>query len=283
MTKKISAVLFLLLLCSAAHAEEPAVERPVLSAYAIEAGSSHITETYLSPLHHSGTALAFSYERMQAMRFDPKRWVMRLDMRLSGARTLNQPARNAYLWDMSIRAGWSMLRRFRPAGNWTVFAGGSTDIEGGAFYLPRNSNNPVAAKASWTVNLAAGAAWNHRFGKVPVCFRYLAEMPLTGIFFSPQYGELYYEIYLGNHKDLVRGAWWGNFFRLDNLLTADIRLGRTIIRAGYRCDILSTKASHIVTRRIEHMAVLGIASEWISLSADRRGPSRECRIISALY
>lgn len=108
-------------------------------------------------------------------------------------------------------------------------------------------------------------------------------MPVTGIFFSPQYGELYYEIYLGNHKGLVRGAWPGNFFRLNNLLTADFRLGSTIIRAGYRCGITSTKASHIVTRRIEHTAVIGIASEWISLSADRRGPSEKSKIISALY
>ena len=53
------------------------IERPVVSAYTLEAGTAHIAQTYLSPLRYSGPMLALSYERMQAMRFDPERWVMR--------------------------------------------------------------------------------------------------------------------------------------------------------------------------------------------------------------
>ncbi len=111
----------------------------------------------------------------------------------------------------------------------------------------------------------------------------MAELPLTGIFFSPEYGELYYEIYLGNHSNLVRGAWPGNFFRLDNLATLDLRFGATILRLGYRCGVMSSKASDIVTRRITHTAVIGIASEWLALSASPSTNTREAKIISALY
>ena len=92
-------------------------------------------------------------------------------------------------------------------------------------------------------------------------------MPLTGMFFSPQYGELYYEIYLGNRSGLVRAAWPGNFLRLDNLLSADLHFGATTLRLGYRLDYSSSKASHIVTRRLSHCAVVGITCEWISLGA----------------
>lgn len=256
--------------------------RPVLSAYTVEAGTAHTAETYLSPLRYSGTAFALGYERMQAMRFDPERWVMRLDGRLAMARTLSNPTRNASMWNLDLRAAWGMMRRFR-FDRWSVYAGGGTGIDAGVFYAPRNSNNPAAAKASWTINAIAGASFNTNLWKVPVCFRYLAELPLTGIFFSPQYGELYYEIYLGNHKGLVRGAWPGNFFRLGNLLTADLRFGRTIVRVGYRCGISSVKASDIVTRRIEHTAVVGFASEWISLPSRRDAALSEAKIISALY
>ena len=259
------------------------VERPVLSCYAVELGTAHVAETYLSPLHYSGTTLALSYERMQAMRFNPEKWVMRLDGRLSGALTHNNPARNASMWNLDLRLGWGMMRSFRFGEAWNVYAGGSTTADVGVFYLPRNSNNPAAAKASWTVNLSAGAAFNTRIGRMPLTLRYLAELPLTGIFFSPQYGELYYEIYLGNHKGLVRGAWPGNFFRLGNLLSADLRFGRNIVRLGYRCDIKSVKASDIVTRHITHTAVIGIASEWISLSAGNKAATQKAKIISALY
>ncbi len=65
--------------------DREAIERPVVSAYTLEAGTAHIAQTYLSPLRYSGPMLALSYERMQAMRFDPERWVMRLSGRLDGA------------------------------------------------------------------------------------------------------------------------------------------------------------------------------------------------------
>lgn len=275
----ISLLLAVALGCGAAKAQEPV--RPVLSAYTIEAGSAHVAQTYLSPLRHSGWDLALSYERMQAMRFNPDDFVMRLSGRLSGARTTNIPARNALLWKLNLALDWSMMWR-RSFGAWSIYAGGYTGIDGGALYLPRNGNNPVAAQASWTVGIAASAVWRTRFGSVPLYLRYLGQMPLTGMFFSPEYGELYYEIYLGNHHGLLRGAWPGNFFRLDNLLTADFRFGGTTLRVGYRCRVASTKASHIVSRDIEHMAVLGVVSEWISLSP-KKSIEPEARYISAMY
>ena len=259
------------------------IERPVISAYTLQAGTSHIAETYLSPLRHCGVSLALDYERMQAMKFDPEKWVMQLNGRLECSRTKNIPARNAYMWHLNFRLGWSMMHKFRPIETLNIYAGGSTTVDTGVFYLPRNSNNPAAAKASWTVNAAGGAAWNTQLYRLPICLRYMAELPLTGMFFSPEYGELYYEIYLGNHRGLLHSAWPGNFFRLSNLLTADLRLGRTIVRLGYRCEIQSSKASDIVTRQIGHWAVIGIASEWLSLPARGSRNFSDAKIISALY
>ena len=259
-----------------------AQERPVLSAYTLEIGSAHIAETYLSPLKYSGQAFALNYERMQAMRFNPERWVMRLNGRLGCEHTEN-PARNATMWGLDLDLRWGMMRRFNFSGGWSVMAGGSTGIDLGVLYNARNSNNPAAAKGSWTINASGAAVYNGKIGRIPICARYMAELPLTGIFFSPEYGELYYEIYLGNHSNLVRGAWPGNFFRLDNLATLDLRFGATILRLGYRCGVMSSKASDIVTRRSTHTAVIGIASEWLALSASPSTNTREAKIISALY
>lgn len=262
-----------------ATAQEP--ERPVLSAYTLEAGSAHLAETYLSPLKHSGWNIALGYERMQAMRFNPDRWVMQLQGRLSLQRAAN-PARNARMWDLALDLRWGMAHRWHLTDGLTIYAGGSTGVDVGAFYNPRNSNNPIAAKAAWTINALGAISWNGRFGRLPVCARYQAELPLTGIFFSPAYGELYYEIYLGNHKNLVRPAWPGNYFGLDNYLSLDLRFGRTTLRLGYRWDILSSKASHIVTRRVEHTAVVGVVCEWLSLGPKSKS-ANDSRIINALY
>ena len=279
--KILNIALAVVMALTAAPLKAQTVERPVLSAYTLEAGSAHLAETYLSPLKHSGWNIALGYERMQAMRFSPERWVMQLQGRLALQRT-NNPARNARMWNIDLDIRWGMAHRWRLADGWTVSAGGSTGIDLGAFYNPRNSNNPVAAKAAWTVNALGSLSWNTRLASLPVCLRYQAELPLTGIFFSPAYGELYYEIYLGNHKNLVRGAWPGNYFGLNNLLTADLRFGRTTMRLGYRCNILSTKASHIVTRRVEHCAVIGIVCEWLSIGP-KTTPSTDTKIVNALY
>jgi len=273
-------ILAAMLLCAVATSAQT-IERPVLSAYTVEAGSSHLAETYLSPLKYSGWNIALGYERMQAMKFSPERWIMQLQGRLDLQRASN-PARNARMWNLALDLRWGMAHRWRINENWAVYAGGSTGIDAGAFYNPRNSNNPVAAKAAWTINALGILTWNTHLAGLPVCARYQAELPLTGIFFSPAYGELYYEIYLGNHKNLVREAWPGNYFGLNNLLSLDFRFGRTTLRLGYRCNILSSKASHIVTRRVEHSAIVGIVCEWLSLGPNNSTPENT-RIINALY
>lgn len=263
-----------------ALADQPATVRPVLSAFTLEAGSAHIAETYLTPLRYSGWTLALGYERMQAMRFNPERWVMQLRGRAELDRTFN-PAHNACIWNVGLRLGWAMMHPWHLSPALTLYGGGSTDLDAGVFYSDRNSNNPAAAKGAWTVGLQGAAVYSLHLKRLPVVLRYQADMPLTGIFFSPQYGELYYEIYLGNRSGLVRAAWPGNFFRLGNYLTADLRFGATTLRLGYRCNILSTKASDIVTRHITHTAVVGVTTDWISLSAKRK--IADAKIISAMY
>lgn len=263
-----------------AAAESQDGVRPVYSAYTLEAGSSHVAETYLSPLHYDGWTVGLGYRRAQAMKFSPEKWLMELGGRLGLDRTLSRPARNVVEWRMNFELEWGMLRKWRMPRLFTLYAGGFTRLDAGVFYLSRNSNNPVAAKASWTLGPRVGASWSGRIKSLPLVLRYGADMPLTGIFFSPEYGELYYEMYLGNHSGLVRAAWPGNFFRLDNNIVADLRFGATILRVGYSARIFSSKASHIVTRTVTHTFVLGIATEWLSVNPSKLSDAT-ARIISA--
>lgn len=255
--------------------------RPVAAAYTFEVGSTHLADTYLSPLKYDGWSAAFRYERMQAMKFDPERWIMRLSASVEVDRTQN-PARNAAMWMGAIDASWGMLRRWRLPRSLTLAAGGSTGVNLGCLYNDRNGNNPASAKAAWTVNATAMAVWNVTLGKLPVTLRYQPTVPLTGVFFSPDYGELYYEIYLGDDSGLAHCAWWGNYFAMENLLTADLRLGGTSLRLGYRNYILSTKVNDITTRMVTHAFVIGLSGEWLSLNS-RHPFSHDARVISALY
>ena len=277
------------LCASPGHASETADSaaapvRPVLSAYTAEVGKAHLADTYLTPLFYDGWHVGLGYERMQAMKFDPRRWVMQLSADVVADHTQNR-GHNSVMWNLEANVRWGMMRRWADCfavDGLTLGIGPATEVRAGALYLSRNGNNPASAKGAWTVNAQGYAAYGMRIGRLPVCFRYECSLPVTGIFFAPQYGELYYEIWLGDRSGLVRGAWWGNYFRMDNRLTADLRFGGTALRLGYHADVISTKASGVVSRRVTHAFTIGVTTEWISLSPRRKADS-QAEIISALY
>ena len=257
------------------------IVRPVVSAFTIGIGSEHLCDTYLTPLRYSGWGLQLGYERLQAMRFDPENWIMQLGGTLAAGRTDN-PAGNMTMWEIDFDARWAMMRRFSVAPGLKIAVGGATGITLGALYNRRNGNNPISARAAWTIDASIMAAYNTRLWRLPLTLRYQASMPALGAFFAPDYGELYYEIYLGNHSGLAHCAWPGNYFKLTNLVTADFHLGNTILRLGYSGIIFSSKANEIVSRKICHQFVIGVSSEWLSLKP-RSTALPKAKVISALY
>lgn len=252
--------------------------RPVTSAYTAEVGTGHLADTYLTPLHYNGVHVGLRYERTQAMKFDPERWIMQLSLDLWGDITKN-PAKNATMGNAMLQFSWGMMRRLRLPNSITLGIGPSASLSGGCLYLNRNGNNPCSARGAVTVNALGYAAWNHRVGHLPFTLRYQAELPVTGAFFSPEYGQLYYQIYLGDRDGLAHAAWWGNYFLLDNLATADLHFGATTLRLGYHCRIFSSKVNNLVARDVSHSFVIGVVCDWISLTRGKRLP--DARIISA--
>lgn len=281
MTRLLLSILYVMLSAMAFAQDEPTTLRPVTSSYTYEIGGATLANTYLTPLKYKGWDMALNYERMQAMKFNPEKWVMRLTAGIDLNRTDN-PAKNATMWRLVADFSWGMTYRFKLPHNITLAGGGSTSLDLGCVYNARNGNNPVAVEAAWTVNLTGYASWNVKIGRLPVTLRYQPTIPLTGVFFSPDYGELFYEIYLGNHSGLAHCAWWGNYFRMENLVTADMNLGATSLRVGFRNNILSTSINDITTRTITYSAVIGVTTEWISLNPSRKADNN-ARIISALY
>lgn len=281
MTRLLLSILCVMLSAMAFAQDEPATLRPVTSSYTYEIGGATLANTYLTPLKYKGWDMALNYERMQAMKFNPEKWVMRLTAGIDLNRTDN-PAKNATMWRLVADFSWGMTYRFKLPHNITLAGGGSTSLDLGCVYNARNGNNPVAVEAAWTVNLTGYASWNVNIGRLPVTLRYQPTIPLTGVFFSPDYGELFYEIYLGNHSGLAHCARWGNYFRMENLVTADLHLGATSLRVGFRNNILSTSINDITTRTITYSAVIGVTTEWISLNPSRKADNN-ARIISALY
>jgi len=254
--------------------------RPVLSAWTVGMGSSHITDTYLSPLKYSGWSTSAGYERMQATKWWPHEWVMQLKLGIDLERTEN-PARNATMWGAQLHVSWGMMRRWTLPCGLRLGIGPALNADGGCLYNKRNSNNPASAKGAVTLDATGYAAMDIRLCQLPVTLRWQSTTAVIGAFFSPRYDELYYEIYLGNRTGLVHPAWWGNRFKLDNLITTDLHFGPTSLRIGYGCDWMSSKVSNITTRFITHRFVVGVTTEWLGFDSTRKRNLERARVITA--
>lgn len=266
--------------CGAQTAAGEEIIRPVNSSWMLDAGSAHVADTYLSPLKYTGWNVSFEYERLQAMKFSPEAWRQQLHVGVEFSDTENQAGNSSMLY-ANLYARWGMLHVWRLPYRFTVAAGGSASADIGGVYNSRNGNNPAAAKADITANLTGWATWDFILGRMPVMLRWQTTLPLVGMFFSPEYDELYYEMYLGNRHGLLHCAWPGDFFRWDNLVTADLDFSTTRLRVGFRSRIYSTEVNHITTRIFSYSFVLGVTGDWFSVSRRRGVPEDTAKFIYA--
>lgn len=243
--------------------------RPVTGLYAIEIGGRSAVAEYLSPMAYDGLDLALSGHWDKALPFDPARFMMDFDARLAYSSMLN-PAGSASTIGLSARFAWHMSRYIRLPHSMTFSFGGGPAIEGGALALLRNSNNPVDVTIKAALEATASLSWKTRLGRLPVLLADRFSIPLAGAFFMPQYGETFYEIYLGNRSGLAHFGWPGNMPGIDNTLSLTMDFGKTALFIGYRLSVGSAFANNLSTRSVTNGFVIGVIPDGIGLR--RRHP-----------
>ncbi|MDE7180596.1 MAG: DUF3316 domain-containing protein [Muribaculaceae bacterium] len=235
--------------------------RPITSVYALEIGYARALSTYLSPLYYEGT----DYSLQGSWTKDFQRWSDCCIMRFEGGidfQNLENPVGNASMYNITGRFGWGLSWKKEFATSWRVTVGPMLDIYGGAMYIPRNGNNPVTALASAGIDAAASLSWRGRWGRLPVVVADEVRVPTIGAFFCPGYGESYYEIYLGNHRNLAHCGWWGNAFGIDNLLSLRMDLGKTGLQVGYRFDLRQFRANNLDTQLLRHAVSIAVSPNY---------------------
>ncbi len=277
----------LLIACGSqcAFAQEESSEkplRPVATMFEAHYGHASILDSYLSPITYGGHALSINYEAQQATGFNPEQWTRQLRLGVDYDYTHN-PAGNHTMHALNVNAKWAMMHKWNNA-----FAqglqfqlGGMTQLRGGALYNAHNSNNVVSARIHWNVGAMGQAIYNTHIKRLPITIRYQATLPVAGVFFAPDYDEAYYEIYLGNHSNLAHFGWWGNRFDLDHMVSADLHLGSTILRIGYRNRLSTSWVNNISTRDAVHYLVIGIGGEFLNVNNKRNKLSNNT--ISSVY
>ena len=251
---------------------EKEVSRPVTGTYGLNIGRTSVLATYLSPLRYTGTQFSAYGNWSKAMPFNPENAVMTFDGSANFCNLLN-PAKTARMVGLTADFSWDLSWRKRLPCNFQVTAGGGVNITGGAYYLLRNSNNPVQAIVNVSLMATASASYHFKIGRLPILVTDRVKIPSLGAFFCPEYGETYFEIYLGNHKGLAHCGWWGNNFQINNELTVTLDFGRTAMTVGYRVNAYNQWANNLNTKIVTNSFVIGVIPGGIGLKKKASDPS----------
>ncbi|OAV72068.1 hypothetical protein Barb4_00177 [Bacteroidales bacterium Barb4] len=247
-------------------------------------GGYNLEDTYLSPgkgVNYTGTGFRILNERMKMTHLADYTVSRQQLLHLDLASTYN-PAMTAtdVVGFIDYSLGWHY--RFRPADNLKVLAGASARGLLGFIYNTRNGNNPASVKADADLNLSVAAIYGWRIKNYLLTFRYQAEMPFAGVFFSPHYSQSYYEIFdLGNDDGVVQFNTFHNKFAMKNYLTVDFPAGVFTVRAGYLHSYYYTDVNNIRSHIISHTFLLGLVKEFVSFGGRRLKDNRKYR--SAYY
>ncbi|MDD4697244.1 MAG: DUF3316 domain-containing protein [Fermentimonas sp.] len=250
--------------------------RPVNQSTLIGIGKAFLDDSYLSPITYEGIAISLIHDRLKGSAMFDNEGLIQNQFRIQTAITKNPTSSSSEYWGSLYYS----LNGFYPlfdSDNLRLYGGGGTEASLGGIYNVRNTNNPGSLKTYVNLNLSAMALYNWR----NLIFRWQLSTPFAGMFFSPEYGHSYYEIFtLGNNKGTVHFGSFHNQLALRNYFTIDIPVRNVTIRTGYLWDYYTTDVNELVTKTNSHQFVLGFAFESIYVGGKR---AHDKSVIDSVY
>lgn len=238
---------------------------PVNQATLLGIGKAFLNDTYLSPLRYSGISISLMHDRIKGTPHFNGNLLLQQQFLIQTAITKNPTASaSEYYGDLDYR-----LTGFYPlfaGSNLRLYGGGGWEASLGGIYNVRNSNNPGSLKVSTNFNLSAMAIYNWKI----FTFRWQLSTPFAGMFFSPEYGHSYYEIFtLGNNKGTVHFGSFHNQQALRNYFSVDVPVHNVTLRAAYLGDYYNTDVNELVTRIVSHQFMIGLVVESLNFGGKK--------------
>lgn len=227
-------------------------------------GNMIITDTYLSPLKYDGLSLSVFHERFYPSSLLNNKLIFNHQYFLQTASTEN-PIGNSKSYYGNINFKISAFYPLTKYKSLRILGGAGTDLSLGGIYNIRNSNNPAQLKTS--VNIEASLLTFYSLNKFT--FRWQVSSPFIGMFFSPEYGHSYYEIFvLGNDKGTLHLGLPSNQRAIRNYITIDYPLGKATLRAGYLLNYYRTNVNNLITSLSSHQFIIGLSFESLNFGGN---------------
>ena len=260
---KITYFLFLFLL-TAFPARSQEEDKPIPLTYQstmVGVGTSHVYDSYLSPLKYSGINVGLVYEQMRMIGMGNGNFSAQHQIFINYSYTENntQTASDQTGW---FEYNFGLPYRFNLSDNLQLFAGPQVGVLLGFIYNSRNGNNPASAKVNADAGLSGIAAYKLMIKSQPLRFRYQLNLPAVGAMYSPQFGESYYEIGMGTGKKLFYFSSFYNYFAFKNMLSVELPLNWITIRVALVNSFYQTKVNDLVTQCHSNTFYVGISKNF---------------------
>lgn len=215
-------------------------------------GGANLYDTYLSPLEYKGTSFYLMDERMRKRNWFKTKLLSQQTIEFNFA-VADNPAKNASYYWLKAQYGFGAYKQFIQKDRFRLFGGLIWKTTAGVLYNTRNGNNPASGRLYSNLNISAMATYRFK----DVMFRWQMDTPVLGLLFSPNYGQSYYEISLGNSVGLGHFASFHNQKEFRNYLTVDFPVKSTTIRVGYLGSFYQTKVNYLQTHTYTNNFVIG--------------------------
>lgn len=267
----ISVLLILLMSCAGVLAQDSlSRDKYIVRSVMVGAGKTNVYDTYLSPLEYRGPELRLMHESMRMTRLMGGRVSAQRIVQVNASSTDNisksgKSYSGMFNWTYALHYQYNVDDRLK------ILFGPMLDLNGGFIYNTRNSNNPAQAKVYGSIDASAMAIYKLRIGRYPMTLRYQANIPFIGVMFSPEYGQSYYEIFSLKHSGKnVLFTSFHNAPTVRQMLTLDFPIGKTIMRAGYLCDIQQAKVNNLKSHFYSHNFMIGFVRNFQMIRGKNR-------------
>ncbi len=231
-------------------------------------GNANVYDSYLSPLDYSGISVGIIEEQMEMTKLLDGKIAAQQLFHLDFASTSNLVG-SSIQYTGFLDYNYGLYYKFKPLSALTVFAGSQINGMAGFVYNLRNSNNPASAKAHLNLTLSAAASYVFNIKSQPFRVRYQFTSPFAGIMFSPQYGQSYYEMFLGDGNPLVYFSSYHNQIAMRNYLSLEVPFKALTLRFMYVNWIYETRINYIDTRICNGNLMIGFSKEIFVVSGKK--------------
>lgn len=148
----------------------------------------------------------------------------------------------------------------------TIYGGPSLISRIGGLYNVRNSNNPSQAYLHCSFAPQINATYRFQIFNYPMAVSAYLALPLFGVSFAPDYGELYYEMYISNRiLDDIRFISPLNYSSVYSRLSLDMPLKRCQMRISCDYNALYTDIGSNARAMMNGIVYVGLVRKFKSL------------------